>query len=58
MRLQFVRCGDALGSGGRYNTCFHLTGDRVNCLIDCGASTLPAFEETRDRARTPRRMTT
>ena len=45
MRLQFVGCGDALGSGGRYNTCFHLTGDHANCLIDCGASSLPALKK-------------
>ena len=45
MRLQFVGCGDAFGSGGRYNTCFHLTGDKVNCLIDCGASSLPALKK-------------
>jgi len=45
MRLQFVGCGDALGSGGRYNTCFHLTGGTVNCLIDCGASSLPALKK-------------
>src|SRR5580698_3257794 len=44
MQLQFVGCGDALGSGGRYNTCFHLIGDKVNCLIDCGASSLPALK--------------
>src|SRR6202046_42311 len=44
MQLRFVGCGDALGSGGRYNTCFHLTGDKVNCLIDCGASSLPALK--------------
>jgi len=44
MELQFVGCGDALGSGGRYNTCFHLTGERVNFLIDCGASSLPALK--------------
>jgi ribonuclease BN (tRNA processing enzyme) len=44
MQLQFVGCGDALGSGGRYNTCFHVTGSRVNFLIDCGASTLPALK--------------
>ena len=44
MRLQFVGCGDALGSGGRYNTCFHLSDDKVNCLIDCGASSLPALK--------------
>src|SRR5664279_3655637 len=44
MRLQFVGCGDALGSGGRYNTCFHVTGGNVNFLIDCGASSLPALK--------------
>jgi ribonuclease BN (tRNA processing enzyme) len=40
MRLQFVGCGDAFGSGGRFNTCFHLTGRNINVLIDCGASSL------------------
>lgn len=44
MRLRFVGCGDALGSGGRYNTCFHVTGRHVNFLIDCGASSLPALK--------------
>ena len=44
MQLQFVGCGDALGSGGRFNTCFHVTGDSVNFLIDCGASSLPALK--------------
>jgi ribonuclease BN (tRNA processing enzyme) len=44
MRLRFVGCGDAFGSGGRNNTCFHLTGERVNLLIDCGATSLPAMK--------------
>jgi ribonuclease BN (tRNA processing enzyme) len=44
MLLQFVGCGDALGSGGRQNTCFHVTGERANFLIDCGASSLPALK--------------
>jgi len=44
MQLRFVGCGDALGSGGRYNTCFHVTGEAVNFLIDCGASSLPALK--------------
>jgi ribonuclease BN (tRNA processing enzyme) len=44
MQLQFIGCGDALGSGGRCNTCFHVTGGRVNFLIDCGASSLPALK--------------
>jgi ribonuclease BN (tRNA processing enzyme) len=30
--------------GGRFNTCFHVTGERVNFLIDCGASSLPALK--------------
>jgi ribonuclease BN (tRNA processing enzyme) len=44
MHLQFVGCGDAFGSGGRSNTCFHLTGAQTNLLIDCGASSLPALK--------------
>ena len=44
MQLQFVGCGDALGSGGRNNTCFHVTGERVNFLVDCGATSLPALK--------------
>jgi ribonuclease BN (tRNA processing enzyme) len=44
MQLRFVGCGDAFGSGGRCNTCFHVTGAAVNFLIDCGASSLPALK--------------
>lgn len=44
MRIQFVGCGDAFGSGGRFNTCFHLTGRKTNLLIDCGASSLIALK--------------
>lgn len=44
MQLQFVGCGDAFGSGGRFNTCFHVTGNSLNFLIDCGASSLPALK--------------
>jgi ribonuclease BN (tRNA processing enzyme) len=40
MHLQFIGCGDAFGSGGRFNTCFHLRGATTNVLIDCGASSL------------------
>ena len=47
MQLRFVGCGDALGSGGRSNTCFHVTGAGVNFLIDCGASSLPALKRLR-----------
>lgn len=44
MKLQFVGCGDAFGSGGRGNTCFHVSGESVHFLIDCGASALPALK--------------
>jgi ribonuclease BN (tRNA processing enzyme) len=44
MQLQFVGCGDALGSGGRFNTCFHVVGEETNFLIDCGASSLVALK--------------
>jgi ribonuclease BN (tRNA processing enzyme) len=44
LSLQFIGCGDAFGSGGRFNTCFHLTGERTNLLIDCGASSLVAMK--------------
>src|SRR5580698_6962132 len=44
MQLRFIGCGDALGSGGRSNTCFHVTGANANLLIDCGASSLPALK--------------
>lgn len=43
LSLQFVGCGDAFGSGGRFNTCFHLVGERTDLLIDCGASSLVAM---------------
>ena len=43
MKLRFVGSGDAFGSGGRLNTCFHVSGERVNFLVDCGASSLPAL---------------
>jgi ribonuclease BN (tRNA processing enzyme) len=45
MHLQFVGCGDAFGSGGRFNTCFHLMGTGINALIDCGASSLVALNK-------------
>jgi ribonuclease BN (tRNA processing enzyme) len=43
MHLQFVGSGDAFGSGGRFNTCFHVVGEETNFLIDCGASSLIAM---------------
>lgn len=43
MRLTVLGCGDAFGSGGRLNTCFHVAGDGTGFLIDCGASALIAM---------------
>ena len=45
MQLQFIGCGDAFGSGGRFNTCFHLVGRGINALIDCGATSLVALNK-------------
>ena len=38
MRLTVIGSGDAFGSGGRHNTCFHLVTGGRTVLIDCGAS--------------------
>lgn len=45
LSLQFIGCGDAFGSGGRFNTCFHLVGETTNLLIDCGSSSLVAMKQ-------------
>ena len=46
MRLQFLGSGDAFGSGGRFNTCFHLTrAQGGNVLIDCGATSMVAIRK-------------
>jgi len=43
MRLQFLGCGDAFGSGGRFNTCCHVTTGLTQFLVDCGASSMIAI---------------
>ena len=40
MKLTVVGCGDAFGSGGRLQTCYHVGSERGQFLIDCGASAL------------------
>jgi ribonuclease BN (tRNA processing enzyme) len=45
MKLTFVGCGDAFGSGGRFNTCFHVEAASTRFLIDCGASSLIAMKK-------------
>ena len=45
MHIRFLGCGDAFGSGGRFNTCFHVTTESGAFLIDCGASSLIAMRK-------------
>ncbi len=40
MKLTVVGCGDAFGSGGRLQTCYHVEASSTRFLIDCGATTL------------------
>lgn len=42
--IQFLGCGDAFGSGGRFHTCFFVRSDATRFLIDCGASSLIAMK--------------
>jgi len=44
VELHILGSGDAFGSGGRFQTCFHLRGPEGNLLIDCGASALIAMK--------------
>jgi ribonuclease BN (tRNA processing enzyme) len=46
VRLQFLGSGDAFGSGGRFQTCLHLSEANESVLIDCGASSLIAMKRT------------
>jgi ribonuclease BN (tRNA processing enzyme) len=43
MELRVLGSGDAFGSGGRFNTCFHVAASTGRFLIDCGASVLVAM---------------
>jgi ribonuclease BN (tRNA processing enzyme) len=47
VELQFIGAGDAFGSGGRFQTCLHLSGSTEPLLIDCGASSLIALKQSR-----------
>jgi ribonuclease BN (tRNA processing enzyme) len=44
MRVTIVGSGDAFGSGGRLNTCFHVAHSGGSFLVDCGASSLLALK--------------
>ena len=43
MRVTVIGSGDAFGSGGRFNTCFHVATTKCTVLVDCGASTMVAL---------------
>jgi ribonuclease BN (tRNA processing enzyme) len=45
MDIQFLGSGDAFGSGGRFNTCIHVTSEAGAFLIDCGALSLIAMRK-------------
>jgi len=45
MRVTFLGCGDAFGSGGRFNTCFMVDAADTRFLIDCGASSMVAIRK-------------
>ena len=40
MKLTVVGCGDAFGSGGRLQTCYHVESGDHRLLIDCGATAI------------------
>lgn len=40
VKVQFVGTGDAFGSGGRLQTCIHVTAPGGTYLLDCGCSSL------------------
>jgi ribonuclease BN (tRNA processing enzyme) len=43
VRIRVLGCGDAFGSGGRFQTCFMVTSASGCCLIDCGATAMVAM---------------
>lgn len=40
-----IGCSDAFSSGGRNNTCFHVSTDDLAILIDCGAGALAGLKQ-------------
>ena len=43
MRVTILGCGDAFGSGGRFNTCFLVEAAGRRIVVDCGATALVAM---------------
>jgi ribonuclease BN (tRNA processing enzyme) len=44
VKVRFLGCDDAFGSGGRFQTCIHLHADGGHVLLDCGTSALIAIK--------------
>jgi ribonuclease BN (tRNA processing enzyme) len=44
VRIRFLGCGDAFGSGGRLQPCILAESDGHSCLVDCGTSSLVALK--------------
>jgi ribonuclease BN (tRNA processing enzyme) len=45
LSLRVLGCGDAFCSGGRSQTCFHVTTREQTLLLDCGATSLLAMQQ-------------
>jgi ribonuclease BN (tRNA processing enzyme) len=45
LKVKFLGCGDAFGSGGRFSTCIHVKGKEYEILLDCGASALISMKK-------------
>lgn len=45
VNLTVIGSGDAFGSGGRLNTCFHIRTPGINFLLDCGATALQGLKK-------------
>lgn len=43
VHLRVLGCGDAFGSGGRFQTCFHVSAGTGRFLVDCGATATVAM---------------
>lgn len=46
MKLTVIGCSDAFGTGGRLQTCYHVSHSGGAFLIDCGATALIGMERT------------
>jgi ribonuclease BN (tRNA processing enzyme) len=43
MQVRVLGCGDAFGSGGRFQTCFLISSQGLRFLVDCGATSVVAM---------------